>query len=58
MLGFFINGIDIWGYIGGLIGGLIVSYMLGTIENKKYNFTNILLGLIYFGFLVYLVFFN
>ena len=56
LLGFFINGIDMWGHIGGLIGGFIVSYIVGTIEDKKYNFTNILLGLIYFCFLLYLVF--
>ena len=58
MLGFFISGIDIWGHVGGLIGGLICAYALGTIEDKKYNFMNILLALVYFGFLVYLVFFN
>ena len=53
-LGFFISGIDMWGHVGGLIGGFLVSYMLGTIENKKYNFSNILLFVIYFGFLIYL----
>ena len=52
-LGFFISGIDMWGHVGGLIGGFLVSYMLGTIENKKYNFSNILLFVIYFGFLIY-----
>ena len=39
LMGFFISGIDMWGHIGGLIGGLIASYILGTIENKKYNFS-------------------
>ena len=53
-IGFFISGIDMWGHIGGLIGGFLSSYMLGTIENKKYSFSNILLFLIYFGFLIYL----
>lgn len=57
-LGFVISGIDMWAHIGGLIGGLIASYMVGTIEDKKYNLTNILLGIIYFGFLIYLVFFR
>ena len=54
LLGFFISGIDMWGHVGGLIGGIITSYMLGTIENKKYNVSNILLFVMYFGFLVYL----
>ena len=54
LLGFFIPGIDMWGHVGGLIGGLIASYMLGTIENKKYNLSNILLFIMYFGFLIYL----
>lgn len=54
LLGFFISGIDMWGHIGGLIGGLITSYMLGTIENKKYNLSNILLFMIYLVFLIYL----
>ena len=47
-----------WGHIGGLIGGLITAYMLGTIENKKYNISNILLFIIYFGFLIYLSLFQ
>ena len=56
LMGFFISGIDMWGHVGGLIGGIITSYVLGTIENKKYNVSNILLLLMYFGFLIYLVF--
>lgn len=54
VIGFFISGIDMWGHVGGLIGGILASYMLGTIENKKYNFSNILVFIIYFGFLIYL----
>jgi len=57
-LGLFLDGIDMFGHVGGLIGGLIVSYIVGTIDNKKYNLSNILLGLLYFGFLIYLVFFR
>jgi len=53
-MGFFMTGIDMWGHIGGLIGGIITSYVVGTIENKKYNISNILLLLIYLGFLIYL----
>lgn len=54
IIGFFISGIDMWAHIGGLIGGMIISNMLGTIENKKYELTNILLFIIYFAFLIYL----
>ncbi|MBQ2872999.1 MAG: rhomboid family intramembrane serine protease [Bacilli bacterium] len=58
VIGFFISGIDMWGHVGGLIGGILTSYMLGTIENKKYSFSNILVFLIYFGFLIYLAIFR
>ena len=54
LMGFFMSGIDMWGHIGGLIGGIITSYVLGTIENKKYNISNILLLVVYLGFLIYL----
>jgi len=54
LLGFFIPGIDMWGHVGGFIGGIIVSNMLGTIENKKYDINNIIFFIIYFGFLIYL----
>jgi len=57
LIGFFIPGIDMWGHLGGLIGGVFTAYALGTIENKKYNFSNILLILIYLSFLVYLALF-
>ena len=58
IIGFMIPGIDMWGHIGGLIGGLITAYMVGTIENKKYSVSNILLFLMYFGFLIYLGLFS
>ena len=54
IMGFFLSGIDMWGHVGGLIGGIITANMLGTIENKKYSFSNILLFIIYFAFLIYL----
>lgn len=54
LMGFFIPGIDMWGYIGGLIGGVITAKTLGTIENKKYNSSDIVLFIIYFIFLIYL----
>ena len=40
--------------IAGLIGGILTANMLGTIENKKYNVSNIILFVIYFAFLIYL----
>jgi len=58
LLGFFISGIDMWSHVGGLIGGIISSYLLGTIENKKYSLSNILLFVLYIGFLVYLAIFK
>ena len=58
LMGFMIPGIDVLGHIGGLIGGVISANMLGTIENKKYDAINILMGIMYYGFLIYLVFFR
>lgn len=58
MLSFMIPGIDMWGHIGGLIGGVISAYMLGTIENKKYSISNICLFIVYIGFLIYLALFR
>ena len=57
-MGFFISGIDMWGHIGGLIGGIITANMLGTIDNKKLSLNNILIFVIYFGFLIYLGMFS
>ena len=54
LMGFFIPGIDMWGHIGGLVGGIIAANMVGTIENKKYSASNICLFVIYFAFLIYL----
>ena len=53
-MGFFIPGIDMWGHVGGLISGIITANMLGTIENKKCDIKNIILFIVYFGFLIYL----
>lgn len=54
LIGFFIPGIDMWGHVGGLIGGILTANVLGTIENKDYKISNIVLLVIYFAFLVYL----
>lgn len=53
ILGFVIPGIDISAHIGGLIGGILVSKMVGTIENKEYKILDMLLCAVYFGFLIY-----
>ena len=50
----FMPGIDLWGHVGGLIGGIIAARMVGTIENKKYDMMNICLFIMYFVFLIYL----
>lgn len=53
IIGFTIPGIGVWAHIGGFIGGLLTSNMVGTIENKEYKITNILLFLMYFVFTIY-----
>lgn len=53
-MGLFIPGIDMWGHVGGLIGGILTANMVGTIENKKYNVSNIILLVVYMAFLIYL----
>lgn len=58
LMGLFIPNIDMWGHVGGLIGGIITAYTLGTIENKKYNISNICLLLVYMGFIIYLAIFR
>ena len=58
LISFMLPGIDVWGHIGGLIGGIIAAYMVGTIENKKYQISNICLFIIYFAFLIYLALFR
>ena len=58
IIGFFIPGIDMWGHVGGLFAGMLTANMLGNIENKKYNFSNIMLFILYFAFLVYLGLYN
>ena len=57
VMGFFIPGIDMWGHIGGLVGGFIIANMIGTIENKKYGINNIIICVLYYAFLIYLAFF-
>lgn len=35
ILGFMIPGIDVYGHIGGLIGGIVLSYTLGLPNKRK-----------------------
>ena len=58
LMGLFIPGIDMWGHVGGLIGGVLAAYMLGTIENKKYSISNICLVVVYMIFIIYLALFR
>ncbi len=51
-IGFFISGIDVAAHIGGLVGGVLIAKMVGTIENKEYNIIDILLFTLYFAFLI------
>lgn len=58
LLGFMIPGIDIYGHIGGFIGGILLSMALGVQKNESK--TEMINGLvcsgIYLLFLIYLVF--
>lgn len=51
-IGFMIPGIDVAAHVGGLIGGIITAKMFGTIENKEYGLMDIILFVLYFGFLI------
>lgn len=55
---FFVPYIDFASMIGGLLGGFLVSKMVGTIEIKKYNISDIILFLMYFMFLIYFALFR
>lgn len=58
IIGFFVPGIDVMAHIGGLIAGILTANMLGTIESKNYNLSNMLLFIMYFGFLIYFALFR
>ena len=56
MLGFLISGIDNFGHIGGLIGGVLITIALG-VKYKSSNFEKIngyILSIIYLVFLIYM----
>lgn len=60
MLGFMLRGIDNWGHIGGLIGGVFSTMAVGIkYKSEKYEMVNgVILYLIYIVFLLYMVFFK
>ena len=59
-IGFMIPGISNEAHIGGLIGGVAVSYMLGTSEDKDIvkRISGLIITLILTAFMVYLAFFK
>ena len=48
------TGVDVAGHIGGLIGGIIVSSVLGSSDEKGIDINRIIICLIYFVFIIYL----
>ena len=57
--GFTMSGISNAGHIGGFIGGLAISYMLGAnIDNKKINISGAIITIVLTAFLVYMSFFR
>lgn len=61
LIGFTMSGIDNFGHIGGLIGGILISMALGINNSRKANKDNrihgIILSVIFTAFLIYLGFF-
>lgn len=54
IFGFISTGVDVAGHIGGLIGGIIVSSVLGSSDEKSIDINRIIICLIYFVFIIYL----
>ena len=54
IFGFISTGDDVAGHIGGLIGGIIVSSVLGSSDEKGIDINRIIICLIYFVFIIYL----
>ena len=57
-LGFIITGIDVFGHIGGLVGGILTTMALGIEKksNKSDKINGIICLLIFIGFLLFLLF--
>ena len=60
IIGFTISGIDNFGHIGGLIGGILASMIVGVPdkENKIDRVNGIIITIIYIAFLCYLTFYR
>lgn len=60
ILGFTLGGVDNFGHIGGLIGGVLTSMIVGVPdkENKIDRINGIIILIIYVAFLLYLTFYN
>ena len=56
LIGFSIQGIDNFGHIGGLIGGILISMAVGVKGDDEHNnhIHGTILSLIFLGFLIYL----
>ena len=60
ILGFMVSGVDNFGHIGGLIGGILTSMIVGVPdkENKIDRTNGIIILIIYVTFLIYLTFYR
>lgn len=60
LVGMFTPSIDLAAHIGGLIGGILISMMVGVPfkSNKKDKINGCILTIIYIGFIIYMAFFR
>lgn len=58
--GMIVSGINNFAHIGGLVGGILVSMAVGVKYKSKTSdkINGIIMSLIYFGFMIYMIFFN
>ena len=56
-LGFFISGIDIWGHIGGLIGGILMSMAIGIGDKgrKSDRINGVIVLILLFAAMIYMM---
>lgn len=59
-LGMLVSGINNFAHIGGLVGGILIAMAVGVKYKSKTldKINGIIMSLIYFGFMIYMVFFN
>lgn len=57
IIGFVIPGIDVIGHIGGLVGGLLLSYSVGVVnkENKRDRINGVVVLILMIAFLVFML---